>query len=279
VIDLHTHSTASDGTTPPAELVREAHARGLTVLAITDHDTTAGWDEAAAALPGGLSLVRGAELSCTRDGISLHLLAYLFDPSHAALADLVSRVRESREHRAERMVRLLADDGHPIAWADVQRHAQGTVGRPHVARALIDAGLVGSIEEAFGPGWIGTRGRYWAAKEELDALEAIALVKQAGGVSVFAHPAASSRGRVVGDEVVEQMAEAGLDGIEVDHPDHPPATRDHVRELARSLRLLPTGSSDFHGAHKSTRLGDNTTSQEAYEELVSRASALEVLVA
>jgi 3',5'-nucleoside bisphosphate phosphatase len=277
VIDLHTHSTASDGTTPAAELVREAHAAGLTVLALTDHDTTRGWDDAATALPTGLSLVRGAELSCTRDGISLHLLAYLFDPDHAPLAHSLERVRQSREHRAERMVQLLADDGHPVVWSDVRRHAAGTVGRPHVARALIDAGLVGSIEEAFGPDWIGTRGRYWAGKEELDALEAIALVKQAGGVSVFAHPAASTRGRVVGDHVVQEMAETGLDGIEVDHPDHPTAAREHVRALARSLGLLPTGSSDFHGTHKATRLGDNTTPRAVYEELVARASGLQVL--
>jgi len=277
VIDLHTHSTASDGTTSPADLVREAAAAGLTVLALTDHDTTAGWDEAAAALPAGVGLVRGAELSCTRDGISLHLLAYLFDPADAPLAGRVAEVRDSRERRAERMVELLSEGGHDVSWEDVSRHAAGTVGRPHVARALIDAGLVGSIEEAFSPEWIGTRGRYWAPKLELDALETIQLVKAAGGVSVFAHPAASSRGRVVDDSVVEQMAAAGLDGIEVDHPDHPAATRAQVRDLARGLGLLATGSSDFHGTHKDTRLGDNTTSREVFEELVGRATGMGVL--
>ncbi|HUR51976.1 MAG TPA: PHP domain-containing protein [Mycobacteriales bacterium] len=277
MIDLHAHSSASDGTMAPAELVTAARAAGLDVVALTDHDTTSGWDEAAEALPAGLSLVRGAELSCTREGISLHLLGYLFDPAYPPLAQRLAEIRDSRESRAQRMVELLVADGHPLTFDQVRRTARGTVGRPHVAQALIDAGLVRSIEEAFTPEWIGTRGRYWAPKLELDALEAVALVRAAGGVSVFAHAGAASRGRVVGDHVVEELAAAGLDGLEVDHPDHPAETRAHLGELARSLRLLVTGSSDFHGERKSVRLGANVTAEDQYEQLVGRAGGVEVL--
>lgn len=277
VIDLHTHSTASDGTLSPRELVEHARSAGLSVVALTDHDTTSGWDEAAAALPDGLSLVRGAEISCTRGGISLHLLAYLFDPSYAPLVDRLAAVVTSRETRARRMVELLAADGHPVTWEQVRREAGGTVGRPHVAQALIAAGLVTSVEEAFTPDWIGPRGRYWAAKDEVDALEAIALVREAGGVSVFAHPAASARGRVVGDEVVEEMAASGLDGLEVDHTDHTQEARAHLRGLARSLDLLVTGSSDFHGTNKGTALGAWATAPEVLDELAGRATGSGVL--
>jgi len=277
VIDLHAHSAASDGTQPPASLMGAAAEAGLSVLALTDHDTTAGWDEAAAALPPGLSLVRGAEISCTREGISLHLLAYLFDPSHAPLAARLAQVRESRETRARRMVDLLAADGHPVTYEQVRRRAAGTVGRPHVGQALVEAGLVGSVDEAFSPEWIGTRGRYWAGKDEVDALEAIALVRDAGGVSVFAHAGASSRGRIVGDHVIAEMAAAGLDGLEVDHPDHDDAMRSHLRSVAVDTGLLVTGSSDFHGTNKGVKLGENVTAPDQYEALVARASGTEVL--
>jgi predicted metal-dependent phosphoesterase TrpH len=272
VIDLHAHSSASDGTMTPSELIRAAADAGLDVVALTDHDTTVGWDDAAAALPPGLALVRGAEISCTRDGISLHLLAYLFDPAHLPLATRLAEVRDSRETRAQRMVALLADDGLPVTWDQVRRTARGTVGRPHVAQALVDAGLVGSVDAAFTPEWIATGGRYWAPKAEIDALEAVALVRAAGGVTVFAHAGASTRGKTVGDEVIEELAASGLDGLEVDHPDHPPATRAHLAGIAAATGLLVTGSSDFHGDRKTVRLGENVTDRGQYEQLVSRAT-------
>jgi predicted metal-dependent phosphoesterase TrpH len=279
VIDLHAHSSASDGTMTPTSLVRAAAAAGLDVVALTDHDTTAGWAEAASALPAGLSLVRGAELSCTSGGISLHLLAYLFDPAYQPLVDRLAEVRTSRENRAQRMVDQLAADGHAVTFEQVRRTAGGTVGRPHVAQALIDAGLVGSIEEAFTPDWIGTRGRYWAPKLELDAVEAIGLVRAAGGVTVFAHPGASVRGRIVGDPAIVELAEAGLDGLEVDHTDHTEQMREHLRGVATELDLLVTGASDFHGDRKPTPLGAHVTARDQYDELVSRATGAEVLAA
>lgn len=260
-------------------LVREAAAAGLDVLALTDHDTTAGWAAAAEALPQGLSLVRGTELSCARGGISLHLLGYLFDPAEPQFAAARRHLRESRVGRAEQMVHLLAADGHDISWDQVLASAGGTVGRPHVANALKDAGLVGSIAEAFTPEWIGTRGRYWVAKSDLDVLEGVRLVTAAGGVAVFAHPAASKRGRTVGDDVIADMATAGLAGLEVDHVDHDDTARRHLRGLAADLGLFVTGSSDFHGDNKAVRLGANTTDEAAYDALLERATGLEVLAA
>ncbi len=276
-IDLHTHTTASDGTTPPEVLVREARDAGLDAIALTDHDTIDGWDRAAQALPDGLALVRGAEISCARHGISLHLLAYLFDPSSTPLMDRMTELRESRVRRAEQMVRMLVADGVPVSWEQVRDLADGTVGRPHVAQALVESGVVGSVAEAFTPEWIGSRGRYWGTRLEVDVVEMIGLVRDAGGVTVFAHPGAAARGRVVGDQVIADMAAAGLAGLEVDHPDHPPETRERLRELAEAHGLLVTGASDFHGLNKTVALGDFVTSPHVFEELLAGASGSAVL--
>lgn len=270
-IDLHTHSTASDGTTPPDVLMREARAAGLDIVALTDHDTTEGWAAAAAALPAGLRLVRGAEISCVRGGISLHLLAYLFDPDEPALATALSELRVSRVGRAETMARMLEADGTGVTWERVQDLAGGTVGRPHVAAALVEQGHIASVSEAFTADWIGDHGRYWVAKAELDVLDAVRLVLGAGGVPVFAHPAASSRGRTVDADVIAEMAAAGLVGLEVDHVDHDEHSRHALADLAAHLGLAVTGSSDFHGENKQVQLGAHTTSQRAYEQLMAAA--------
>ncbi|MDI1460030.1 PHP domain-containing protein [Catellatospora sp. KI3] len=277
MIDLHLHSTASDGTTPPDELMRQAAAAGLTVAALTDHDTTGGWAAAAAALPAGLTLLRGAELSCRWHGpdesIALHLLAYLFDPGHPELAAALARVRESRLGRAERMVELMRADGIAVDWADVLTHAAGgTVGRPHLAAALIRAGLVTDTQEAFGPQWLGRR--YRLPKADLDVFEALALVRAAGGVTVFAHPRASVRGRVVPGSLFAELAAAGLNGLEADHHDHSPAERDEVRRHAAELGLFTTGSSDYHGTHKKVRIGEYTTAPESLERLLAAATGV-----
>ncbi|WP_435586464.1 PHP domain-containing protein [Micromonospora aurantiaca (nom. illeg.)] len=273
-IDLHTHSTASDGTLTPADLVRAAAEAGLDVVALTDHDTTAGWAPAVAALPPGLTLIRGAEISCRWFGaepaIPLHLLAYLFDPAEPHLAAELARVRRAREERGERIVRLLQADGIPVSWTEILTGAGGgTVGRPHIAQALIRAGLVATTSEAFGPDWLGER--YRLPKDDIEVFQAVALVRAAGGVPVFAHPKASRRGRIVPDELIADLAAAGLAGLEADHEDHDPAEREHVRGLAADLGLLVTGSSDFHGTHKTVRLGAHTTGPEAYERIVALA--------
>ncbi|MFG2896743.1 PHP domain-containing protein [Streptomyces zaomyceticus] len=272
-IDLHTHSTASDGTDSPAELVRNAAAAGLDVVALTDHDTTRGHAEAIAALPEGLTLVAGAELSCRVDGIGLHMLAYLFDPAEPALLAERELVRDDRVPRARAMVGKLQELGVPVTWEQVARIAgDGSLGRPHIAEALVELGVVPDVSGAFTPEWLADGGRAYVEKHELDPVDAIRLVKAAGGVTVFAHPLAVKRGQVLPEASIARLAEAGLDGIEVDHMDHDEATRARLRGLAKELGLLTTGSSDYHGSRKTCRLGECTTDPEIYGEITRRAA-------
>jgi predicted metal-dependent phosphoesterase TrpH len=273
-IDLHTHSSVSDGTETPAELLATAQAAGLDVLALTDHDTTAGWAAAEAARPRGLTVIPGMELSCRwfatdQPPISVHLLAYLFDPDHPALAAERLRLRTERLGRAEKIVAALAADGHPVIWDRiVEGCAGGVVGRPHIARALVDAGVVDSVDHAFAT-LLHHGSPYYVAKADTDVRAGIALIRAAGGVPVFAHGMATSRGRIVGDDAIVAMAEAGLIGLEVDHPDHTPDQREHLRGLADDLGLICTGSSDYHGANKLTPIAACTTAPDQLEALLA----------
>ncbi|MCC3767266.1 PHP domain-containing protein [Streptomyces sp. UNOC14_S4] len=275
-IDLHTHSTASDGTDTPAELVRNAAAAGLDVVALTDHDGVGGHAEAIAALPAGLTLVTGAELSCRfrgPDGFSVHMLAYLFDPDEPELARERELVRDDRVPRARAMVAKLNELGVPVAWERVlDIAAGGAVGRPHIASAMIELGVVGTVSDAFTSEWLGSDGRAYVEKHELDPFDAIRLIKAAGGVAVLAHPFALKRGDCVSEGQIAELASAGLDGVEVDHMDHDPATRARLRGLAADLSLLTTGSSDYHGSRKTCRLGEYTTDPEIYGEITRRAT-------
>ncbi|OIJ93213.1 PHP domain-containing protein [Streptomyces colonosanans] len=272
-IDLHTHSTASDGTDTPAELVQGAAAAGLDIVALTDHDTTRGHEEAIVALPVGLTLVTGAELSCRLNGVSVHMLAYLFDPEEPGLLAERELVRDDRVPRAHAMIAKLRELGVPITWEQVARIAGGgSVGRPHIASALVGLGVVDSVSDAFTPEWLADGGRAYVEKHESDPFEVIRLVKAAGGVTVFAHPAAAKRGRTVPESAIADLAAAGLDGIEVDHMDHDPATRARLHGLADELGLLATGSSDYHGSHKTCALGEFTTDPEVYGEIIRRAT-------
>ncbi|WP_156725920.1 PHP domain-containing protein [Streptomyces apocyni] len=272
-VDLHTHSTASDGTDTPAELVRHAAAVGLDVVALTDHDTTRGHAEAIAALPAGLTLVTGAELSCRLGGVGLHMLAYLFDPDEPELLRERELVRDDRVPRAQAMIGKLRELDVPVTWEHVARIAgDGSVGRPHIAEALVELGVVRTVSDAFTPDWLADGGRAYVEKHELDPFDAIRLVKAAGGVTVFAHPLAVKRGEVVPESVIAELTAAGLDGIEVDHMDHEPATRARLRGLASDFGLLPTGSSDYHGSRKTCVLGEFTTDPEIYGEITRRAA-------
>jgi predicted metal-dependent phosphoesterase TrpH len=281
-IDLHTHSSVSDGTDSPTELLATAAAAGLDVVALTDHDTTAGWATAEVTRPAGLTVVPGMELSCRwfpsdQPPISVHLLGYLFDPLHPAFVAERARLREERLSRGERIVAALAADGHPVAWDTIlERSAGGVVGRPHIARALVEAGVVGSVDDAFAS-LLHHRSPYYVAKADTDVRDGIALVRASGGVPVFAHGMARSRGRVVGDDAVAAMVDVGLLGLEVDHPDHTPEERDHLRGLAADHGLLITGSSDYHGTNKRTPIGACTTAPEQYEALLAAATGSTVL--
>ena len=278
-IDLHTHSSASDGTERPADLVRAAAAAGLDVVALTDHDTTRGWSEAAEALPSGLTLVRGAEISSAYDGISLHLLAYLFDPSHAELAAEMSMALDDRVPRAKAIVAKLADAGYPVTWELVLDQLQdgATVGRPHIADTLVAAGVVADRNEAFTT-LLHDDGPFFVGHYYVDAVRAVELVRAAGGVPVFAHPAAATRGTTVGDDAIRAMAAAGLAGLEVDHRDNAPADRERLRALAGELGLLVTGASDYHGSGKDNRLGEHTTDPAVLEQLLGQVTSGVALV-
>lgn len=263
-IDLHAHSNVSDGTQAPAEVIASAAAAGLDVVALTDHDSTDGWAEAsAAARELAVALVPGMEISCrTREGISVHLLSYLHDPTHPGLVEEITKSKDARFTRAERMVSLLAED-YPLSWDDVIHHVApgATLGRPHIADALVAAGVVEDRSEAF-ESILTSHSRYWVQHYAPDPAYAVELVRDAGGVPVFAHPVASSRGRIVGDRTYREMIDAGLAGLEVDHRDNPEEGRVFLRRLAERHGLLVTGSSDYHGTGKPNLLGENLTAPE-----------------
>jgi len=273
-IDLHAHSNVSDGTQTPATLVAAAAAARLDVMALTDHDSTTGWAEAlSAARDHGMGLIPGMEISCkTAQGVSVHLLCYLHDPFNAELLEEITKAKDARFSRAERMVERLAED-YPLNWDDVSAHVApgATIGRPHIADALVAAGIVADRNEAFA-NILTSHSRYFVSHYAPDPVLAVELVRAAGGVPVFAHPVASARGRVATPQTFHDMIDAGLLGLEVDHRDNPAEGREWLRTLARDNGLFMTGSSDYHGAGKPNLLGENLTTPEAFEALVAAAS-------
>lgn len=282
-IDLHAHSAASDGTDTPAQLVAAAASAGLDVVALTDHDTTVGWAEAVDALPANLRLIRGAEFSCIApDGqgrqVSVHLLGYLFDPASAAIVAEQARLREERRARLAAMAARMAADGYPVdPQALLETLApDAPAGRPHLAKALVSAGVIGSVDEAFGQ-FLSSSGPYYIGRADTDVSAAVRMVRAAGGVAVLAHPAARRRGPVIDAAVIATLAAEGLVGLEVDHPDHAVEDRVALRELAADLGLVITGSSDYHGTNKAVSLGQETTDPEALERIEELATCREVV--
>jgi predicted metal-dependent phosphoesterase TrpH len=276
-IDLHTHSTVSDGTLSPTGVMEAASEAGLDAVALTDHDSLRGWLEGAQAAGRlGLEFVPGVEISGrwygTEPAIGLHLLAYYVDPAHPGLLAELARIRGAREHRAEKMVDLMRADGVDVTWPEVLGYAAGgTVGRPHLAQALIRRGMAATVSEAFAPEMLGQRWRL--PKADLDVFQALELVRAAGGVSVFAHPMATRRGRVVPESLIEEMAARGLFGLEAEHEDHSPEQRAAVRALADRLGLVVTGSSDFHGTNKTVPIGANLTDPAVFAAIKDAARA------
>ena len=277
-IDLHVHSNASDGTDSPAEVIRRARNARLDILALTDHDTLAGIAEAIAALPVGLTLVPGMELSCALDREepetgrrSVHVLAYLADPADPALSEETARIRDDRLHRAKGMVARIQELGGSLTWEQVTRIAgDAVVGRPHIARAMAEAGVVGQPSDAFTPDWIADGGRAFVDRYAIPIGRAVALVRAAGGVPVLAHP--RSPGYEVPDEVIARLAAAGLVGLEVNHPDHDQSERTRLLSLATQLALVVTGGSDDHGSFNNSGLGREVTPPESYERILSLAT-------
>ncbi len=268
-IDLHTHTNRSDGTFTPAELVRLAAERGLDVVAVTDHDTTDGLDEAAATgAQAGIEVVPGVEFSAEHERASVHVLCYWMDVANVDLQAELRRLRDDRFRRGEMMVDKLRELGFPVAFERVREIAQGgNIVRPHVAQAMVEAGVVSSEEEAF-ERWIADGRPAHVPKHALDPLDALALIHGAGGLCVLAHPGMWGDQTEVPQELIEAMARAGMAGLEVDHTDHAPEQRARYRALAERLGLIPTGGSDCHGTrYDPIRLGTSLCEPESLQAL------------
>jgi predicted metal-dependent phosphoesterase TrpH len=270
-IDLHTHSSVSDGTETPSQLVRAAAAAGLGTVALTDHDSTAGWSEASvAARTAGITLIPGMEFSTRVGHASIHLLAYLFDPSDAGIVAETAHIRKARLTRAEQMVARIGAD-YEITWDDVlaQTTTGGTVGRPHIADALVANGLALTRSEAFA-GILHWEAGYYQPHYAPDPLRAVTLVRAAGGVPVIAHPATRGVADVMAESRLAALVEAGLFGLELRHRENKPEATARLTMLAVKYGLAITGSSDYHGEGKPNRLGENTTSPEVLERLIAQ---------
>ena len=279
MIDLHTHSTASDGTDSPFALVKKALATGVTTLGITDHDSTAGWAEAVTAIQPQIQLVLGAEVSClTTDGISVHMLGLLFDGEDEQIQQMLSDSRDTRLPRMRKMVALLQADGFDISLEDVYKAApdQATIGRPHLADALVAKKIVATRDEAFAD-LLHNESKYYVTHAAPTPADAIATIKSAGGVAVIAHPFASRRGQILTADSFQDLVAAGLDGIEVHHRDQNAAEQQVLIEIARELHLVTTGASDYHGTGKLNAMAENTTHPAQWEALEARASARRVV--
>ena len=279
VIDLHTHTSYSDGTDTPAQLINKALAAGISIIGLTDHDSISGWQEATYALRTGISLVPGAEISCqTPDGISVHILGLLFDSNNSELMSTLEKTRENRHGRMEKIIARINEAGIDITMDDVleQLSDGATLGRPHLADALVKKGIVASRDEAFTQ-MLHNNSKYYVSHYSPTPEVAIKLIKAAGGVSVIAHPMASHRGRTISLETFGSIIQAGLDGIEVDHRDHSPEEKSQLIKLANESNLVMTGASDYHGNGKLNTLGEYTTRPEQWEKLESRSNASRVI--
>jgi len=269
-IDLHTHSSVSDGTETPTQLIRAAATAGLGTVALTDHDSTAGWEEAfRAASLSGMQVVPGMELSTNFGPASVHMLAYLFDPTDATIVRETARIRDGRLHRAERIVERVAAD-YDITWADVlaQSIDGGTIGRPHIADALVARGHVANRSAAF-ESILHWQGGYYEKYYAPSPLDGVKMIVAAGGVPVLAHPATHGRYRVIEESAIAQLVNAGLFGLEIHHRDNTDDGKVRLFELAEKYNLVVTGSSDYHGAGKPNRLGENTTAPEVLERIIA----------
>ena len=270
--DLHSHSNRSDGTMSPSDEMKLAASRDLAGVALTDHDTFDGLAEAAAtAVSIGLEFVPGIEFSAEYDGASLHILGYWVDPDDPAICAELVRLTATRFRRGEMIVEKLRALGFDISVERVLELAGGeAIARPHIAEAMVEAGIVADEQEAFDR-YISDDGLAYVPKHALQPMDALRMIATAGGVCVLAHPGMWRGSDMVPDELIEEMAAGGMVGIEVHHPDHDDAMRSRYAATAERLGLVPTSSSDCHGERYGFRMGEERTDPETFEELKRRA--------
>lgn len=279
MIDIHTHTTCSDGTDSPLALVKKAASSGITVLGLADHDTTSGWQDAIDALHSDMQLVLGSEVSClTESGTAVHMLGLLFDGENAEMQSLLADSRDTRIPRMKKMIENLQGAGYDITLEDVQATTPegATVGRPHLADALVNKKIVKSRDEAFSY-LLNNDSPFYVTHLSPTPEDSIRAIRKAGGVAVIAHPFASRRGQILDESAFTSLVEAGLNGIEVYHRDHSEDERNQLIRVARSLDLVITGASDYHGTGKLNQLGENTTHQAEWERLESMADQRRVV--
>lgn len=274
--DIHCHTAFSDGTETPAVLAEQSKAGGLKGVSISDHDTTAGWPQVeAAARQVGLPLLRGTEITATDDGVSVHMLGFQYDPTNQCIVDLFARTRQARLRRTQRMVELMSKD-LPISWesvlAQIKEGGNTTIGRPHIADALVASGVYQNRSEAFADA-VSASSKYYIPTPSPTAREVVAAVKGAGGVILIAHAGDLSRNRrLLSDEQIEALIAEGLDGLEVWHRGNLPEQRERLLGICARYHLLVTGGSDWHGKGKPNLLGENLTDEATVAEIVRRGA-------
>ncbi|MEY4532387.1 MAG: hypothetical protein RI926_156 [Actinomycetota bacterium] len=271
-IDLHLHSNVSDGTGSPTDVVREAHSAGIRTMALTDHDTAAGWDEAREeCLRLGMTFVPGMEFSARIEQGSIHILAYLVDPNFAPLAEELDKLQNDRENRLRQMTENVGAD-YDITWEHVMEQVSASgksLGRPHLADALVARGIIGERGEAF-DGILSKNGPYYVSQYALGPVDAVKLIRAAGGVPVIAHP--TTKGRVAPMEYIDRLIDAGLGGYEIDHRENMEPGKTILRELCLERGLIITGSSDYHGTGKPNQPGENTTEPEMLAKIIEQGT-------
>ncbi|MDH6410238.1 putative metal-dependent phosphoesterase TrpH [Aurantimicrobium minutum] len=271
-IDLHLHSNVSDGTGSPTDVVREAHAAGVRTMALTDHDTAAGWDEAREeCMRLGMTFIPGMEFSSRIEHGSIHILAYLIDPNFAPLAEELDKLQNDRENRLRQMTENVGAD-YDITWDHVMEQVAASgksLGRPHLADALVAQGIIGERSEAF-DGILSKNGPYYVSQYALDPVSAVKLIRAAGGVPVMAHP--TTRGRVAPMEYIDRLIDAGLGGYEIEHRENMEPGKTILREICLERGLIMTGSSDYHGTGKPNQPGENTTAPEMLAKIIEQGT-------
>lgn len=274
-IDLHLHSTVSDGTGTPAHVVREAHAAGIRTMSLTDHDSTLGWDEAAHTCQElGMTFIPGMEFTSWIPAGSIHILAYLFDPEFPELSLEMDRLKDARAERLKKMTENVSAD-YDITWDHVLEQAgmsTTSLGRPHLADALVAQGIISSRSDAFS-GILSKRGPYYVEQYALPPLEAVSLIRRAGGVPIIAHP--TTKGSVAPMEYINKLIDAGLGGYEIDHRENREPGKTVLRDLCIERGLIITGSSDYHGTGKPNQPGENTTTPEMLAQILEQGTGSE----